>query len=115
MNGGESIYNPATGEKTRQVTLASAVDVNAVVDIAQKAFQGWSRTPPAKRAQVMFKFRELLNSHMDELAELLSSEHGKTIADAKGEVARGIEVIEFACGIPQLLKGVFRTGGQRYR
>ena len=101
------VYNPSTGEISRQVTLATTNDVNQVVDIAQQAFKGWSTTPPAKRAQVMFKFRELLNQHMDELAELLSAEHGKTITDAIGEISRGIEVIEFTCGIPQLLKGEY--------
>ncbi len=101
------VYNPSTGEVSRQVILATGDDVNEVVTIAHDAFKGWSTTPPAKRAQIMFKFRELLNRHMDELAQLLSAEHGKTIADAKGEISRGIEVIEFTCGIPQLLKGEY--------
>ena len=101
------IYNPATGEKSREVLLASAEDVNAVVEAAHKAYGGWSATPPAKRAQVMFRFRQLLHTHMVELAELLSSEHGKTLVDAQGEISRGIEVVEFACGIAQLLKGEF--------
>ena len=101
------VYNPATGEQSRQVLLASVEDVNAVVETAHEAYRGWSATPPAKRAQVMFRFRELLNTHLNELAALLSSEHGKTLADAKGEIARGIEVVEFACGIPHLLKGEF--------
>lgn len=102
-----NIFNPATGEVSRQVILASGEDINEVVDIAREAFNSWSTTPPAKRAQIMFNFRELLNQNMDELAELLSAEHGKTIADAKGEISRGIEVIEFTCGIPQLLKGEY--------
>lgn len=104
-----NINNPATGEVTSQLTLASRDDVDKVVDIAYQAFQNWSLTPAAKRAQIMFNFRDLLNRHLDELAELLSSEHGKTLADARGEIARGIEVIEFSCGIPQLLKGEYST------
>lgn len=101
------IHNPATGEVTGEVLLASKADVDEVVAIAQTAFEKWSVTPVAKRAQVMFKFRDLLNQNLDELAQLLSAEHGKTIPDAKGEIARGIEVIEFACGMPHLLKGEF--------
>ncbi len=102
-----NIYNPATGKITKKTVLATSKDIDVVVDIAQDAFKGWSTTPPAKRAKVMFDFRDLLNKHIEELAELLSAEHGKTIADAKGEISRGIEVIEFACGIPQLLKGEY--------
>ncbi|MBU2533432.1 MAG: CoA-acylating methylmalonate-semialdehyde dehydrogenase [Alphaproteobacteria bacterium] len=101
------VYNPATGKVTSQVSLASAADVEHVVAVAREAQPQWGATPPAKRAAVMFKFRELLNRHVDELAEILSSEHGKTIPDAKGELARGIEVVEFACGIPHLLKGEY--------
>ncbi len=103
------IDNPATGEAISQLTLATKDDIDAVVAIANEAFQSWSTTPAAKRSQIMFKFRELLHKHTDELAVLLSSEHGKTIADAKGEIARGIEVVEFACGIPHLLKGEFSS------
>ena len=101
------VYNPATGEVTGQVRLASQADVDEVVRRAHAAQPAWGLTPPAKRAAVMFKFRELLYAHQDELAELLSSEHGKTIPDARGELARGIEVVEFVCGIPQLLKGEY--------
>ncbi|MBL4615482.1 MAG: aldehyde dehydrogenase family protein, partial [Magnetovibrio sp.] len=101
------IHNPATGEVSGEVLLANKADVDEVVEIAQAAFETWSVTPVAKRAQVMFRFRDLLNQNIDELAELLSSEHGKTIPDAKGEIARGIEVIEFVCGMPHLLKGEF--------
>lgn len=101
------IFNPATGEATRQLALASVADVDHVVAAAQAAFPAWAATPAAKRAQVMFKFRDLMNAHIDELAPMLSAEHGKTLVDAKGELARGIEVIEFACGIPHLLKGEF--------
>ena len=101
------IHNPATGAATGQVTLASRADVDEVVDVAAAALPAWAATPPAKRAMVMFEFRDLLRKHTNELAELLSAEHGKTIPDANGEVARGIEVVEFACGIPQLLKGEY--------
>lgn len=101
------IFNPATGAVTGQVVLASKADVDAVVDAAAAALPAWAATPAAKRATVMFEFRDLLKSNLDELAKLLSAEHGKTIADAKGEISRGIEVVEFVCGIPQLLKGEY--------
>ncbi len=101
------IHNPATGAVTGQVALASKADVDEVVDVAAAALPAWAATPPAKRAMAMFEFRDLLRKHTNELAELLSAEHGKTIPDANGEIARGIEVVEFACGIPQLLKGEY--------
>jgi malonate-semialdehyde dehydrogenase (acetylating) / methylmalonate-semialdehyde dehydrogenase len=101
------VYNPATGDQSATVQLASNADVDAAVQVAREAQPSWGATPPAKRAQVMFRFRDLLNRHIDELAELLSMEHGKTLPDAKGEIARGIEVVEFVCGIPQLLKGEY--------
>ena len=101
------IHNPATGAATGQVTLASKADVDEVVDVAAAALPAWAATPPAKRAMIMFEFRDLLRKHTNELAELLSAEHGKTIPDANGEIARGIEVVEFACGMPQLLKGEY--------
>lgn len=101
------IHNPATGAVSGQVTLASKEDVDQVVATAAAALPGWAATPAAKRAMVMFEFRDLLKKHTDELAELLSAEHGKTLPDARGEIARGIEVVEFACGIPQLLKGEY--------
>ncbi len=104
------VYNPAEGKVRAKVALASAEDVNHVVEVALKAQPGWGETPPAKRAQVMFAFRDLLNRHADELAEMISVEHGKTVPDAKGELQRGIEVVEFACGIPQLLKGEYSEG-----
>src|SRR6056297_4067331 len=94
------IYNPATGAVSGKVTLASTADVDKVVETAAAALPGWAATPPAKRSMVMFEFRDLLKKNIGELAELLSAEHGKTLLDAKGEIARGIEVIEFACGIP---------------
>ncbi len=101
------IHNPASGAVTGQVALASKADVDEVVDEAAAALPAWAATPPAKRAMVMFEFRDMLRKHANELAELLSAEHGKTIPDANGEIARGIEVVEFACGIPQLLKGEY--------
>jgi len=104
------VYNPATGEIQAQVPLASVDEVKAAIKSAHDALPGWSATPPQKRAQVMFKFRDLLKSNMDKLAEMLSREHGKTLDDAKGSVTRGLEVVEFACGIPHLLKGEFSEG-----
>jgi malonate-semialdehyde dehydrogenase (acetylating)/methylmalonate-semialdehyde dehydrogenase len=101
------VFNPATGDVTAQVPLASADEVRAVIASSAAALPGWAATPPARRAQVLFKLRELLIEHTDELAELLSAEHGKTLPDARGELGRGIEVVEFACGIPQALKGEY--------
>ena len=101
----QDVFNPATGESHAQVPLASAQEVASAIQSAKAAFPAWSALPPAKRAAVMYKFRELLYAHIDELAELVSKEHGKTLDDAKGEIGRGIEVVEFACGIPQALKG----------
>ncbi|HAA44503.1 MAG TPA: methylmalonate-semialdehyde dehydrogenase (CoA acylating) [Halomonas sp.] len=101
----QDVFNPATGHVTGRVSLASAVDVNTAVEAAQAAFPAWADTPPIRRARVMFKFLELLNLHKDELAEAITKEHGKVFTDAQGEVARGIDIVEFACGIPQLLKG----------
>ncbi len=101
------VYNPATGEVTARVPFATADEVAAAVAAAQAAFPAWAATPPAKRVQVLFAFRDLLIRHTDELAALVSLEHGKVLSDAKGSVTRGIEVVEFACGIPQLLKGEF--------
>ncbi|MFM9916271.1 MAG: CoA-acylating methylmalonate-semialdehyde dehydrogenase [Rhizobacter sp.] len=101
----QAVYNPATGAVARQVALASAVEVNAAVAAAQAAFEGWADTPPIRRGRVMFKFLELMNQHRDTLAAMITAEHGKVFTDAQGEVSRGIDIIEFACGIPQLLKG----------
>jgi malonate-semialdehyde dehydrogenase (acetylating) / methylmalonate-semialdehyde dehydrogenase len=103
----QDVFNPATGQVTGRVALANVADVNATVAAAQAAFAGWSDTPPIRRARVMFKFLELVNQHKDELAHLITAEHGKVFTDAQGEVARGIDIIEFSCGIPQLLKGDF--------
>ena len=101
----QDVFNPATGAVTAQVLLASTADVNTAVAAAQKAFPAWADTSPLRRARVMFKFLELLNLHKDELAHMITAEHGKVFTDAQGEVTRGIEIVEFATGIPQLLKG----------
>ncbi|GIH98848.1 methylmalonate-semialdehyde dehydrogenase (acylating) [Planobispora takensis] len=104
------IFNPATGEVGGRVHLASAAEVDAAVAAAVAAWPAWRDASLVKRAQVLFRFRELLVAHRDELAALISSEHGKVHSDALGEVARGLEVVEFACGIPHLLKGGFSEG-----
>jgi len=101
------VFNPATGEETGRVGLSSAAEVADAIAVAKAAFPAWRDTPPAKRARYMFKFKELLDRNADEIARHISAEHGKTHDDALGEVARGVEVVEFACGIPQLLKGTF--------
>src|SRR5450830_305626 len=101
----QPVYNPATGEVARQVLLGSTADVSAAVAAAQAAFPAWSDMPPIRRGRVMFKFLELVNQHKDTLARMITLEHGKVFTDAQGEVSRGIDIIEFACGIPQLLKG----------
>ena len=103
----QDVFNPATGAVSARVALANAADVDAAVAAAQAAFPAWADTPPIRRARVMFKFLELVNQHKDDLARLITLEHGKVFTDAQGEVARGIDIIEFACGIPQLLKGDF--------
>ena len=101
------VFNPATGVSTDRVALATRDDVDRAVASAARAFPKWSQTPPIRRARVLFKFLELLNRHRDELATAITREHGKVASDAQGEVTRGIEIVEFACGIPQLLKGDF--------
>ncbi|MDT5337247.1 MAG: malonate-semialdehyde dehydrogenase (acetylating) / methylmalonate-semialdehyde dehydrogenase [Mycobacterium sp.] len=101
------VTNPATGEVTGEVALGSVEDARAVIDAAAAAFPAWRDTSLAKRTQVLFAFRELLNERKGELAEIITSEHGKVVSDALGEVSRGQEVVEFACGIPHLLKGGF--------
>ncbi|MCC6297090.1 MAG: aldehyde dehydrogenase family protein, partial [Pseudomonadales bacterium] len=99
------VYNPATGAQTGTLPLADRSQVDAAVAAAAAALPGWAATPPLKRARVLFKFRELLEARADLLAAQITAEHGKTHSDALGEVARGMEVVEFACGIPHLLKG----------
>ena len=101
------VFNPATGEQSAEVKLASTKDVNEAVSKASKAFVSWSNKPPLQRARVMFKFKELIEKNSDELTKIIVSEHGKVYEDAKGSLTRGLEVVEFACGIPQLLKGEF--------
>ena len=101
------VFNPATGEQTAEVKLASKKDVKEAVENAKMAFPGWSNTPPLQRARVMFKFKELIEKNSDELTKIIVSEHGKVYDDAKGSLTRGLEVVEYACGIPQMLKGEF--------
>src|SRR3954470_1980050 len=101
------VFDPATGAQQAEVLLASADDVAAAVSSARAAFTEWSQSSLSTRAKVLFAFRELVNSHVDQLAALITSEHGKVLADARGEVQRGLEVVEFACGIPHLLKGEY--------
>jgi len=101
------VFDPATGAVQAEVALATAADVDAAVQAARTAFETWGDVSVTRRARVMFKFRDLIDRHMDDLARVISSEHGKVLDDAKGEVIRGMEVVEFACGIPQLLKGEF--------
>ncbi|HET6257049.1 MAG TPA: CoA-acylating methylmalonate-semialdehyde dehydrogenase [Pseudonocardia sp.] len=101
------VWNPATGEQQAEVTLASVADVDAAVRSAAVAFETWSQSSLSTRTTVLFAFRELVNARTQELAEIISDEHGKVVSDARGEVQRGLEVVEFACGIPTLLKGDF--------
>ena len=102
-----NIYNPATGAVISKLPMGGAADLETAVKSARHAFHSWSTTSITKRAQLMFKFKELLELHRDELVDIISLEHGKVIPDAAGSLQRGIEVIEFACGIPHLLKGEF--------
>ncbi len=104
-----TVYNPATGEPRLYVSLSSADETREAIAAAQAAFDGWSKTPPLVRARVMFRFKALLEARRDDVARLISLEHGKVFSDAQGEVTRGLEVVEFACGIPHLLKGEFSS------
>ena len=101
------IFNPATGDQEAQVILATTKDVNEAVTNAENAFEAWSNKPPLQRARVMFKFKELIEKNSDELTKIIVAEHGKVYDDAKGSLTRGLEVVEYACGIPQMLKGEF--------
>jgi malonate-semialdehyde dehydrogenase (acetylating)/methylmalonate-semialdehyde dehydrogenase len=101
------VFNPATGEVTARLALATAAEVDAAVQSGRQAFPKWAQTPPLTRARVMFRYKELLEKNRDKLARAIGAEHGKVLGDATGEVTRGIEVVEFACGIPHLLKGEF--------
>jgi malonate-semialdehyde dehydrogenase (acetylating)/methylmalonate-semialdehyde dehydrogenase len=103
----QAIYNPATGAVARQVALASVDEIGAAVAAARAALPAWADTPPIRRARVLSRFLELLNGHRDTLAAMITAEHGKVFTDAQGEVTRGIDIVEFTCGIPQLLKGDF--------
>lgn len=103
------VFDPATGAVQAEVVLGSAGDLNRAVESATKAAEEWASTALSRRAKVLFAFREIANRRVDELATIISSEHGKVISDARGEVQRGLEVVEFACGIPQLLKGEFSS------
>ncbi len=102
-----NVYDPATGEVRASVPMATAEEVSRAVEAAEAAFPAWAETPPIQRARVMFRFKQLMDEHQDELAALITAEHGKVLSDARGSVIRGMEVVEFACGIPHLLKGEF--------
>src|SRR3954469_21625787 len=104
------VFDPNQGQVQANVRLGSASDLDKAMDAARSAQPAWAATNPQRRARVMFKFKELVEANMDELAHLLSSEHGKVLADARGDVQRGLEVIEFACGIPHALKGEYSQG-----
>ncbi|HEX4198723.1 MAG TPA: CoA-acylating methylmalonate-semialdehyde dehydrogenase [Caulobacteraceae bacterium] len=104
------VFDPNSGTVQARVPLADAGEIDAAVRSARAAQVGWAATNPQRRARVMFGFKRLLDSHLDELADLLSSEHGKVVADSRGDIQRGMEVIEFACGIPHLLKGDYTQG-----
>ncbi len=101
------VFNPATGSQESEVLLGTKSDLDKAVEIARKAFLGWSSKPPIQRARIIFKYKELIEKNSDELTKLIVSEHGKVYEDAKGSLTRGLEVVEFACGIPQMLKGEF--------
>ena len=101
------VFNPATGEQSSEVSFATTDDVKKAVSVAKKAFIDWSQKTPLFRARVLFKFKELIEKNSDELTKIIVSEHGKVYGDAQGSLTRGLEVVEFACGIPQLLKGEF--------
>jgi malonate-semialdehyde dehydrogenase (acetylating)/methylmalonate-semialdehyde dehydrogenase len=103
----QAVYNPATGKVARQVALAGEADVKAAIAAAEAAFPAWADTPPLRRARILNNFLGLLNQHRDTLAAMITAEHGKVFTDAQGEVTRGIEIVEFACGAPQLLKTDF--------
>lgn len=102
---GSAVYNPSTGEVIAHAPLCGPAEVDAAVQAAQRAFPGWMETPPIDRARVLFRYKMLLEEHFEELAKLVTMEHGKTLTEARGDVRRGIEVVEYACGAPELLKG----------
>jgi len=104
------IWNPSTGEVQAEVPLGDAALLEKAIATAKEVQPAWAASNPQKRARVMFRFKELVETNMQSLAELLSSEHGKVVDDAKGDVQRGLEVIEYACGIPQVMKGEYTQG-----
>ena len=106
-NRPEPVFNPATGELTKHVAMASRATVEDAIAAAEAAFPAWRDTPPAKRARIFFRFKQLLEEHADEIAAAITSEHGKVHDDALGEFGRGLEVVDYACGIPELLKGEY--------
>jgi len=101
------VHNPATGQVTKQVAMASRTTVQSAIAAAEAAFPAWRDTPPAKRARIMFRFKQLLEEHADQIAAAITDEHGKVFDDAMGEFGRGVEVVDYACGIPELLKGEY--------
>ncbi len=101
------VYNPALGKSSRKVSFANKAEVDRAVEVAAAAFPAWASSPPLRRARVINRFRDLLERDLERLARIITSEHGKVLSDAKGEVQRGLEVVEFATGIPQLLKGEY--------
>jgi len=103
----QEVYNPSTGEVTKQVALASKATVEEAIAAAAAAYPAWRDTPPLKRARVMFKFKELLEQNAEKIALMIGEEHGKIVHDALGELQRGIENVEYACGAPELLKGEY--------
>src|ERR1043165_508048 len=108
-----SVFDPALGVEAARVPLSTSADVERAVAAAKAAFTPWAATPPVRRARVMFEYKSLIERHLDELAALVTAEHGKTLEDAKGSVTRGMEVVEFAAGIPQQLKGEYSAGVAR--
>jgi len=103
------VFNPATGQQTANVPMANAADVDSAISAAAAAFPEWAATPALRRARVMFRFKELIEQHREEIAGIITAEHGKVLSDADGSLQRGLEVVEFACGIPHLLKGAFSS------
>ena len=99
------VHNPSTGETIARTPMCGASDVDAVAQAAKKAFKGWADTPAPRRAEIMFKYRTLVTEHLDELTRLVTRENGKTLDEARGDVKRGLEVVELSCGIAHLLKG----------
>ncbi|MBY0421585.1 MAG: aldehyde dehydrogenase family protein, partial [Parvularculaceae bacterium] len=101
------VFNPSTGDVQAKVAFATTSEVARAIDAAEKAFPSWAATNPQRRARVLFKFKDLVEKDMANLARMISSEHGKILPDARGDIQRGLEVIEFACGIPHLQKGEY--------